>query len=82
MWPAATWSTPPHGPRGLSWEVPASRFQAQHWPEASLVTTEEVEGTSNLVPSLSSVLSSTPRKPGAEPSWGVDLNLWFYPAQR
>lgn len=37
---------------------------------------------SNLVPSLSSVLSSTPRKLGAEQGLGVDLNLWFYPAQR
>lgn len=82
MWPAATWFTPPQGPHGLSWEAPASRFQAQRWPEASLIITAEVEGASSLVPSLSSVLSFTPRKLRAEPGWGVDLNLWFYPAQR
>lgn len=70
MWPAATWTTPPHGPHGLSWEVPASRFLAQHWSEATLIITEEVEGTSNLVPSLSSVLSSTPRKPGSRTGLG------------
>lgn len=56
MWPAATWFTPPQGPHGLSWEAPASRFQAQRWPEASLIITAEVEGASGLVPSLSSVL--------------------------
>jgi hypothetical protein len=43
---------------------------------------EEVEGKSNLVPGLSSVLSSTPRKLGAEQGLRVDLNLWFYLAQR